>query len=125
MAGELAARGNAYAAQMLLAQQRYESFNVGGALAILDEVRPGAGEPDFRGFEWAYLHRLCHQERRVIPLEMRDVHALSFSPDGRFLVAGASSWPSAARLELQIFDPSSGQKLATLTHLLQLAIEHR
>ncbi len=114
-AGELSARQNAYAAQMLLAQQRYDSFNVRGALESLKDLRPKPGEPDFRSFEWAYLYRLCHQEKRVVPLEARDVYLLSFSPDGQFLVASVSGWPDPYKVELQLFDRSSGQKLSTLS----------
>lgn len=110
-AGEYSARQNAYAAQMLLAQQRYESFNVGGALDILNELRPTPGEPDFRGFEWSYLYRLCHQEQKIIPVEGRDVHIMQFSPSGKYLVAAVSDRPPFSP-KIQLFDPLTAEKVS-------------
>lgn len=114
IAGEYVARQNAYAAQMLLAQQRYESFNVGGALDLLDELRPGQGGSVFPGFEWGFLYRLCHQERRIIPVERRDVHVLAFSPSGKYLAAAMSEYGHVGTV-LQLFDPQSGQKITNFT----------
>ncbi|MFO1502149.1 MAG: hypothetical protein U1G07_27880, partial [Verrucomicrobiota bacterium] len=110
VAGEYAARRNAYAAQMLLAQQRYETFNPGGALALLNEVIPKAGELDLRGFEWAYLYRLCHQEERIIPVDEKDVNFIAFAPSGKYFLASVAH---SLGSQLQLFDATNGHKLRT------------
>ncbi|HJZ57094.1 MAG TPA: hypothetical protein VKE74_19140, partial [Gemmataceae bacterium] len=35
---------------------------------MLDEVRPAPGEEDLRNFEWHFWDRLCHAEKRVVPV---------------------------------------------------------
>ena len=50
--GELAARQEAYAADMNLAQQALAMNDLGRAKRLLDGHRPRAGEPDLRGWEW-------------------------------------------------------------------------
>jgi hypothetical protein len=43
---------NLYVANMNLAQQTWESGNVGRALALVEAHRPHGGQEDLRGFEW-------------------------------------------------------------------------
>lgn len=59
-AGELLARQNAYAADMLLAQNALDSENRGRAVRLLDTYWPRAGSGvDLRHWEWRYLRQLC------------------------------------------------------------------
>ena len=40
-----------------MAHQEWRENNVAAALALLDSTRP-----DLRGWEWRYVHRLCHSD---------------------------------------------------------------
>jgi hypothetical protein len=39
-------------------------------------------EPDLRGWEWRYVHRLCHSDMLISNCHNGDFNAASFSPDG-------------------------------------------
>ena len=47
------------AAQMKLAHAAFKEGKLGGALATLRALQPLSGQPDFRGFDWRNLYRLC------------------------------------------------------------------
>ncbi len=52
---------------------------------LLDFYLPQADEPDFRGFEWYYLWRLCHREEKTI-VGTAGFEGVAYSPDGKSLV---------------------------------------
>ncbi|MBU6400996.1 MAG: protein kinase, partial [Verrucomicrobia bacterium] len=88
-AGELQARRNAYASDLNLAQQALQANNLGRALDLLNRHRPGAGQPDLRGWEWQYLWQRCQSDATaVLGQHSNSVKALAFAPDGRYLAAG-------------------------------------
>ncbi len=78
-----------YAAQMNLAQQAWESGNLHRVAELLEQQQPQPGQPDLRGFEWHYLQRLCHDDRRTDE-HTSEVWSVAFSPDGRQFVAGGA-----------------------------------
>jgi serine/threonine protein kinase/WD40 repeat protein len=83
-AARMELRRTHYAVSMNLIQSAWESDNLGRVLELLDDLRPKSpDEPDLRGFEWHYWDRLCHAERRALPLEgLGRVQSLSLSADG-------------------------------------------
>ena len=59
------------------------------ARGLLDQCRPGPGEPDRRGWEWFYLDQWCSPELRTMALPTAaQSRCLAVSPDGRLLAVG-------------------------------------
>ncbi len=112
------ARFTAYAAGMRLAQRYWEEDNVGRARELLDEVPKEAAGRDLRGFEWYYLHRLCHSEALTLKGHAGGVpdvtgHAggvtsVAFSPDGQRLASGGRDGT------MKIWDSATGKELFSL-----------
>lgn len=82
-----------YASDMRLALQNIAEGKYGAAEALLDAHRPGAGGEDERGFEWFLAHDLCRSDESAA-LEDLDgpSRCVAWSPDGRWLAAGADAW---------------------------------
>ena len=49
--------GVEYGRTMEVAHQEWRENNVAATLALLESTRP-----ELRGWEWRYLHRLCHSD---------------------------------------------------------------
>ncbi len=64
---------------------------------LLDQCRPGPGEPDRRGWEWSYLDQWCSPELRTWPCPPppSPTH-VAVSPDGRLLAVGCWAPVTAA-----------------------------
>jgi WD40 repeat protein len=77
-------RRNSYAAEMNVAQQALAENNLRRAVELLDRQRPGAGEEDFRGWEWRYLWQQC-QPSELVKFSEAYGACTAFSPDGRFV----------------------------------------
>jgi len=95
-AGELMARQNAYASDMLLAQHAQAAGNLWLTESLLDKHRPGGRaaarnqkpETDLRGWEWRYLWQLCQaDESSRLQANARSLGAMAISQDGRVLAA--------------------------------------
>jgi len=56
------AQSNLYAAHMNLAQMAWDDAHVENIFNLLNNHAGTTPEKDLRGFEWHYLHRLCHQD---------------------------------------------------------------
>jgi len=92
--GELLARQNAYAADMVLTQRALVDNDTGQALRLLRRHRPGAesgfqnpkSEPDLRNWEWRYLWQLCQPDESVrLQLQSAPAGQVFISQNGRIL----------------------------------------
>ena len=84
---------------LLLSQaaQAWEEARVGQTLRLLDLWRPkGKDEKDLRGWEWFYLHGLCHKDFRTLETaELSERYSVAFHPDSRRIAT--ASWDGTAR----------------------------
>jgi WD40 repeat protein/serine/threonine protein kinase len=96
--------------------QREAVTDIVAAERLLDQC-----PPRYRGWEWQYVRRLCHQERRTLRGHTRPVNAVAFSPDGRRLVSGAGERYYNAltthEAELTLWDAETGRALRRLSGL--------
>ncbi len=74
-----------YIANLNLIQRDWEANNVGHVLDLLEETKPSR----FRGFEWGYWNRLCHQDLLTLKGHTHFVSSVAFSPDGKRIVTGS------------------------------------
>src|SRR5215471_15081226 len=88
---------------MQVAHQEWRENNVPATLALLDGTRA-----DFRGWEWRYLHRLCHADLLTLTGHTGAVSSASFSPDGWRVLTG--SYDRTAR----VWDARTGAELLAL-----------
>jgi WD40 repeat protein/tetratricopeptide (TPR) repeat protein len=93
-----------YAAHAHLAYQAWRDAEITRVLELLNG--PGC-PPDLRGWEWGYLHGLCHKD-----LLTEEHHQwatrLAFSPDGRQLATGDRSGT------VRLWEPARGQLIRRL-----------
>ncbi len=78
-------KGHLYVSRFQRAWQAWQSADMTSLDRLLEELRPGAGELDRRGWEWSFLRGLGHQERRSLAGHTGAVFAAAWSPDGRRL----------------------------------------
>jgi WD40 repeat protein/predicted Ser/Thr protein kinase len=87
------AEGRLYAAQLRLAHADYRAGRLGSArqrLEAWEPARRAPGRPDWRGFEWRWLQRLCAASPgEVIATNASGFTAVAASPDGTSLALGA------------------------------------
>jgi hypothetical protein len=89
-----------YGRTIQAAHQEWRDNNVPGSLALLEGTRP-----DLRGWEWKYVHRLCHGELRELKGHTKRVYSVSWSPDGS-RIATASEDQTA-----RVWDARTGAEL--------------
>ncbi len=82
----LRSEGLLYASRIAWAQREWHEGNFLVARDVLDLTRP-----DFRGWEYRYLHTLFwHQGQRTIPEHALFVTSVAYSPDGQRLASGSA-----------------------------------
>jgi WD40 repeat protein len=97
--------GRLYVARIRLAQQAWESGDVGQTRELLDSLRPAAGRSDRRNWEWSYLDALCRADLRTIDDTPQGALRLAWSPDGtRIASAGQDGW-------VKVWEAGTGRRL--------------
>jgi WD40 repeat protein len=92
-----------YGRTMELAYQEWREDNVPSAVALLESTRP-----DLRGWEWRYVHRLCHSNLLTLKGHTGAVTSASFSRDGSRIITTSSDQTA------KVWDARTGHELATL-----------
>jgi WD40 repeat protein/serine/threonine protein kinase len=93
-----------YGRTMQVAHQAWRDGNVAGTIAFLKTTRQ-----DLRGWEWRYIHRLCHCELLTLKGHTRGVLTASFNADASRIVTGGID--KTAR----VWDAKSGAEVLTLS----------
>jgi eukaryotic-like serine/threonine-protein kinase len=100
-----------YLAEIHLAQQAWQEHRPDLVQQILQMVVPSRPEdPDFRGFEWYYLDRVC-QSAGVHTLRghTSSVRAVAYSPDGRQIASASNDYT------VKLWDTATRQEVRTLS----------
>jgi WD40 repeat protein len=101
-----------YARDMNLAYQAWHDAQIKRVLELLDAWRPAhKGQEDLRGWEWHYLHGLCHKDSGTFRAHATgaELTCLAFSPDGQRLAT--SSYHGTVRL----WDAATRQPIRPIT----------
>jgi WD40 repeat protein len=88
--GKVAAGRYQYVADMLVAPVAWETNDLGRLRELLSKYEPRPGREDLRGFEWFYLWRLAHGERRTLAEPAGEIKCVAVSPDGKLVAAGST-----------------------------------
>ena len=92
-----------------MAEEAWETNNIGQLRELVENQLPRDGEEDLRGFEWRYLWQLYHNNGERFNLQHDiEVWAVAFSPDGKTLATGSSD------STVKLWDPITGVEKATL-----------
>jgi WD40 repeat protein len=92
-----------YAANMKLAEAAWDEGNIRAVKQLLAPFDAATGPIDLRGWEWHFLHRLCHQDALTVKGEGRVVSITETPATGVVVVGtfGQRVWT---------FDPNTGSK---------------
>jgi WD40 repeat protein len=99
---------NLYAAHLNLAQNAWQTANAARVLELLDQQRPSPWQRDLRGFEWHYLHRLCHCALLTAKGHTGQVNSMASRHDRKLLATGRND-PM-----VKVWDTSPGQEFYSL-----------
>jgi WD40 repeat protein/tRNA A-37 threonylcarbamoyl transferase component Bud32 len=95
--------GVEYGRTIQLAHQEWRDKNFVASEALLDSTRA-----DFRGWEWNYVHRLCHPEQLTLKGHTGIVTSASFSSDGSRVVTASGDRTA------KVWDAKTGAEVLTL-----------
>jgi WD40 repeat protein len=101
------AERHVYYGQIALAQREWQDNEVAHARALLDACRL-----DLRGWEHAYLRRLCDSNQQTLQGHTDDVNSVAFSPDGKRIVSGSVG--TTLETTLKVWDTQTGQETLTI-----------
>ena len=77
-----------YQSRMQLMRRGFEDGEFGLLSRMLDQSVPAQDEPDFRGWEWYFLHDQCSQRMKLLPVHLRNSASppvIAWSADGHHL----------------------------------------
>ena len=98
-------RLQSYAADILVADLAVKNLNLGKARKLLEKHRPSTGQNDLRGVEWRLLWGQSHGDQlRTLNVHSDTVQAVTFSPDGQWLLSSSKDGTVA------IFNADSGKE---------------
>ena len=92
-----------YGRTMEVALHEWQNGSVAATVTLLDGTRP-----DFRGWEWRFLHRLSHADLLTLKGHSAPVYSAAFSPDGSRVVTASGDKTA------KVWDANSGAQLLTL-----------
>ncbi len=92
-----------YGRTIQVAHQERRDNNILGAGTLLEGT-----QPELRGWEWYYVHRLCNGSLLTLKGHTAWVTSASFSVDGSHIVTG--SWDNTAK----VWDAKTGAEVRTL-----------
>ncbi|MFO0849883.1 MAG: serine/threonine-protein kinase [Gemmataceae bacterium] len=92
-----------YGRTMHVAYQEWCANNVAATLMLLESTRP-----ELRGWEWQFVHRLCHSDLVTLNGHTSAVWSAAISPDGTRIVTGSADDTA------KVWDAKSGAELLTL-----------
>ena len=112
-----ASRQLLYVANLNLAQRAWETLNIPRVEDLLSQLESGRGMEDLRGWEWHFLHALCHRELCTLRSSVDRVHCLAYMPDNRRLVSAgvdgvAIIWNAESGAEISRFQFSDPHTLS-------------
>jgi serine/threonine protein kinase/WD40 repeat protein len=111
-----AVRRSLYVTAMNLIPAAWEVDNLDRVVELLEQQIPGPNEEDLRGFEWHYWDRLCHAERRTLPLDGSGQDA-TLSSDGSRVATGVAVFDDKGKgnAVIKVREVASGRELASWT----------
>ncbi len=92
-----------YGRRMQMAHQEWRENHIAAALSLLESA-----PVNFRGWEWRYVHRLCHSDLLTFKGHAGGVDSAAFSPDGFRLVTGSRDHTA------KIWDARTGAEILNL-----------
>jgi WD40 repeat protein/tRNA A-37 threonylcarbamoyl transferase component Bud32 len=105
---------NLYVSHMSQAGLAWQAAEVARVRDLLRAQDPRlTGGPDFRGFEWHYLDRLCHAEHLSFAGHRQVVLNVTYSPDGR-RIASSSGANGQGVSEVKVWEADTGKELLRL-----------
>jgi serine/threonine protein kinase/WD40 repeat protein len=109
------AQAEAYASDMLLAQQAVAVNNFGRARKLLYRHRPvGKSDSDLRGWEWRYLWQQCTSDALARVWQATNkISDLAVSQDGKWLAVGQNSDVTAVSV-LEFVDRTTARLVTNL-----------
>ncbi len=96
---------SAYFHQISLAYREIKDGDLQRGTQLFEDSR---NDPH-RGWEWDYLNRLLHHERRPLNGHRLFVYGLDFSPDGTLLASSSAAWGRNDRGQVIVWDVVSGE----------------
>jgi eukaryotic-like serine/threonine-protein kinase len=118
-------RSTLYDAHVHLAWREWQDGHVGRVLDLLDGegCRPArATQTDLRGWEWEYLHDLCHKD--LLTLDVPGVaYCMAFAADGRLATGGGDGavriWDLAGRREVHTLPDQAGPAASAFLRVVE------
>src|SRR5262249_33166736 len=92
-----------YGRTMQVAHQEWRENNVAASLLLLERTRR-----ELRGWEWDYVHRLCHSDLLSLKRHTGSVSSVAFSPDGKRILTGSPGGTA------KVWDGDEGAELLSL-----------